>query len=569
MPQIFELPKQVVIDPLTGNPAPGAKAYFYETTTSTPKPVYSDAGLTTPITQPVIADTAGVFQVIYLASDGDYKLTLTRSDDSLLYTVDPLGSLTGITFPSTQIKYDITDAEQTAGVTPVKYFYDVTDYKSVMRNGADPYGVSDSTAAFQLAAKAANGASTGVGTGGRISAPNGTFLISKVGIGNTVIVGESRTGTVLKGYGAGSGYMLDAAIDLDGVTSNTSGGGWVENLTIDGNSTGRSGLRTYGGGCQPNNLEIKNVVNGLLMSLPIWASAKHIYVHDFTGIGVATDASSGDNGTSTTFEDVWCLTGPTGFNIANLYYSSFINCVSQACSVKNWNIDGSANGLSALYSLIFMGCATEGTGIPFYIKNVRDLTVINPRIISPTAGVDLVTLDNCTGSIVDFSTPSALSGGAYHLDIINHSGGAGAIVISGGDVTYDPTQEQYITLLGVTSNGSNRVVASSRIDRYQNSQSGNYTLTINDSGVEILHPSGAGAGDTFTIPSNASVPYKLGTELVFTNRDGNNLSIAINSDTLVLAGTTTTGTRTLGSNGVAVARKIENTLWIISGSGVT
>lgn len=123
MPQIFELPKQVVIDPLTGNPAPGAKAYFYETTTSTPKPVYSDASLTTPITQPVTADTAGVFQVIYLAAEGDYKLTLTRSDDSLLYTVDPLGNLTGITFLSTQLKYTITDAEQTAGVTPVQHFY--------------------------------------------------------------------------------------------------------------------------------------------------------------------------------------------------------------------------------------------------------------------------------------------------------------------------------------------------------------------------------------------------------------------------------------------------------------
>jgi hypothetical protein len=46
-------------------------------------------------------------------------------------------------------------------------------------------------------------------------------------------------------------------------------------------------------------------------------------------------------------------------------------------------------------------------------------------------------------------------------------------------------------------------------------------------------------------------------------------SIAINSDTMYLGGTGTTGTRTLASYGVATALKIAATTWIISGSGLT
>lgn len=101
-----------------------------------------------------------------------------------------------------------------------------------------------------------------------------------------------------------------------------------------------------------------------------------------------------------------------------------------------------------------------------------------------------------------------------------------------------------------------------------NSQSGNYTAVLADANQLILHPSGAGAGDTLTIPANASVAYPIGTTLTFVNRDSNTVTIAITSDTLVLSGGTTTGSRTLTQNGVATAIKIESTVWLISGVGL-
>lgn len=103
----------------------------------------------------------------------------------------------------------------------------------------------------------------------------------------------------------------------------------------------------------------------------------------------------------------------------------------------------------------------------------------------------------------------------------------------------------------------------------QNPQTGNYTCVLADAGKEIYHASGAGAGDTYTIPANASVAYPVGTFIVFTNSATDSVSIAITTDTMTLAGTTTTGTRTLAQNGTATARKVTSTAWIISGVGLT
>lgn len=103
----------------------------------------------------------------------------------------------------------------------------------------------------------------------------------------------------------------------------------------------------------------------------------------------------------------------------------------------------------------------------------------------------------------------------------------------------------------------------------QNIQAGNYTLLLTDAAKHIYHASGAGAGDTYTIPANASVAYPIGTVLTFINDDSNSISIAITSDTMTLAGTTSTGTRTLAENGVATAVKVTSTSWIINGTAIT
>ncbi len=100
----------------------------------------------------------------------------------------------------------------------------------------------------------------------------------------------------------------------------------------------------------------------------------------------------------------------------------------------------------------------------------------------------------------------------------------------------------------------------------QNSKSLNYTLIAADSGKHIYQ---TGASKTVTIPANASVPFPIGTTVTFIATDAGGCSIAITSDTMTLAGSATTGTRTLAQNGIATAIKVTATSWIISGAGLT
>ena len=102
-----------------------------------------------------------------------------------------------------------------------------------------------------------------------------------------------------------------------------------------------------------------------------------------------------------------------------------------------------------------------------------------------------------------------------------------------------------------------------------NSQSAAYTTVLADSGKAILHPSTDANARTFTIDSNANVAYALGTVLTFINMTSQVVTIAITSDTLYLAGTGATGSRTLAQYGMASAIKMTSTTWIVSGNGVT
>lgn len=104
----------------------------------------------------------------------------------------------------------------------------------------------------------------------------------------------------------------------------------------------------------------------------------------------------------------------------------------------------------------------------------------------------------------------------------------------------------------------------------QNSKSAAYTTILTDAGKHIYHPSADTTARVWTIDSNANVAYPIGTTITFVNdTSAGVITIAITSDTLVLAGAGTTGSRTLAANGMATALKVTSTRWIINGTGLT
>ena len=102
-----------------------------------------------------------------------------------------------------------------------------------------------------------------------------------------------------------------------------------------------------------------------------------------------------------------------------------------------------------------------------------------------------------------------------------------------------------------------------------NSNSAAYTTVLADSGKVIFHPSTDANARTFTIDSNANVPYPLGTAITFINMTSQVVTIAITSDTMYLSSAGTTGSRSLAQYGSATAIKMTSTTWLISGSGLT
>jgi hypothetical protein len=95
-------------------------------------------------------------------------------------------------------------------------------------------------------------------------------------------------------------------------------------------------------------------------------------------------------------------------------------------------------------------------------------------------------------------------------------------------------------------------------------------LVLSDAGKSIYHPSADTTARTWTIPANSSVAFPIGTAVTFINdTSGGSITIAITTDTLVLAGAGTTGSRTLAANGMATAIKMTSTRWMINGAGLT
>jgi len=103
-----------------------------------------------------------------------------------------------------------------------------------------------------------------------------------------------------------------------------------------------------------------------------------------------------------------------------------------------------------------------------------------------------------------------------------------------------------------------------------NANTGALTLSKTHAGEHVYTTTSR----TVTIPANGSVPFEVGTTIVFVSGAGATTTIAITSDTLIQVGTGAgagvPGTsRTLAPHGMATAVKVASTTWYISGNGLT
>jgi hypothetical protein len=75
-----------------GAPLPGAQLQFYLTGTTTPATVYAGASLSTPLSNPVVADSGGLFAPIYVDPTVTYRCQLLNAAGTLIRDIDPVAA---------------------------------------------------------------------------------------------------------------------------------------------------------------------------------------------------------------------------------------------------------------------------------------------------------------------------------------------------------------------------------------------------------------------------------------------------------------------------------------------
>jgi len=210
------------------------------------------------------------------------------------------------------------------------------------------------------------------------------------------------------------------------------------------------------------------------------------------------------------------------------------------------------------------GQSTPSANLPMNAKKLTGLAAGTSAGDSVRYEQVVLTASLGTNVATFLATPSSANLAAALTD----ETGSGAAVFATSPTLVTPVlgTPSSGTLSSCTVDGTNGV---GYINIPQNSQSAAYTLVASDAGKHIFHPSTDANARTFTIPANSSVAYPIGTAISFVNMTSQVVSIAITTDTMYLAGTGTTGTRSLAQYGTATALKMTSTTWIISGAGLT
>ena len=390
----------------------------------------------------------------------------------------------------------------------------------------------------------------------------------------------------------GSERMRIASNGFVGVGTSTDNG--VDKLTVAGvvgsYVSGRAGFHLYNGGAtaewfigQPSgaihNLTFSKLVAGTYTDYVAITSAGNVgigtasplYQATVFGLGQETAAltDAGNKGGSLYLQ----ATGVTGGSGGALLFGTTFGNQTPFAAIKGLVTDGSTNTIGDL--AISTRNAIADTALSERIR-INSAGNIGIGTSSPGYRLDVASGDTSAGLGYAMRIRSNATAAAATLQFTTSTVSTQNGIIACSDTGAMTIQtDGASSVLAFRTNGSERlrilntggITSGDLADAVgykgvpQNSQTASYTLALSDMGKHISITTGG-----VVIPANGSVAFPVGSTIVIYNNSGTAQNISITTDTLRLAGTATTGTRSLAQRGLATCVKVASTEWVVSGN---
>jgi len=284
--------------------------------------------------------------------------------------------------------------------------------------------------------------------------------------------------------------------------------------------------------------------------------SKYIRV-DHTGTVVIGNNNNANTWTfaldgSLTFPDGTTSTGATVFANSSSY------------KIQTISFGGSPSNVVSTFEFGVASMTIPGNGIIYNEgqEGYWALDGANKQFTFPNLSRISYGLGNAGLTVDDLKIQSVNTG-----NVVVSANGEDWVFNTTGALTFPDSTTQTTAYTGIASSGTTATSAAvGYIGMPQNNQTNTYTVAISDQGKHIYC---TGTSFTVTIPANTVTSFPIGSSVAFIAGPTTTATIAIQTDTMYLGGSTgTSGTRSLSPFGMATAVKVAPTTWFISGAGL-